>query len=175
MTMTMMMPVLSGQLGDRSLAPVGSHCIIELYDCPAHLLNDAAYIQQALRDAAEVASATLMGELAHQFEPQGVTALALLAESHISIHTWPENGYAAADVFTCGDHTKPAVAGQYLVKAFQAGRHLLYELPRRTMPYDRPTFSEQPNWNVPDWAVLPEHQLEEVNPCLDRKLAQISG
>ena len=53
-----------------------------------------------------------MHKIHHRFEPQGVTGLALLAESHISIHTWPESGYAAVDVFTCGDHTMPENACQ---------------------------------------------------------------
>jgi S-adenosylmethionine decarboxylase len=122
---------LSGQLGDRSLAPVGMHCILELYDCPANLLNDLEFIQQTLRTAAEKACSTLLGEVAHQFNPHGVTALALLAESHISVHTWPELGYVAADVFTCGTHTQPETACAFMITAFQAEHHCLYSLPRR--------------------------------------------
>jgi S-adenosylmethionine decarboxylase len=118
---------------DRLLLPVGIHCILELYGCPATLLNDAAFIQQTLREGAEWAESTLIDEVAHQFHPHGVTALALLAESHISIHTWPETGYAAADIFTCGAHTKPEKACQYFVKMFQADQHLLLKLPRRSL------------------------------------------
>lgn len=121
---------LSGQLGDRSLAPVGIHCILELYDCPAKLLDDTCYIQQMLREAAQQAKSTLLGEVAHQFEPHGVTALALLAESHISIHTWPETGYVAVDVFTCGNHAQPEAACTFLIEAFQAGRHAFCKIPR---------------------------------------------
>jgi S-adenosylmethionine decarboxylase len=113
---------------------VGKHCILELYNCSTELLNDAAFIQQALREAAKHADSTLLDEVKHQFHPQGVTALALLAESHISIHTWPEIGYAAADVFTCGQHTKPEKACEYLVEIFQASKHLLLQVPRRTTP-----------------------------------------
>lgn len=122
---------LSGQLGDRYLAPVGIHCILELYDCPASLLNDACFIKHSLIEAANQAQSTLLGEVLHQFEPQGITAVALLAESHISVHTWPESGYAAVDVFTCGQHTDPEKACIYLVKKLQAQRHSLSKLPRK--------------------------------------------
>jgi S-adenosylmethionine decarboxylase len=123
--------LLSGQLGDKSLAPIGTHCILELYDCSAELLNDAAFIKKALQEAARQSRSTLLGEVLHQFEPQGITALVLLSESHISIHTWPEMGYAAADVFTCGQHTQPEKACHYMIQAFQARRYELCQLPRR--------------------------------------------
>jgi S-adenosylmethionine decarboxylase len=118
-----MLHSLSGQLGERFLAPVGSHCILELYDCSEALLNDA-----------KQANATLLNEVLHQFEPQGITALALLSESHISVHTWPEVGYAALDVFTCGSHTDPEEACRYLIKAFRAGRHSMTKLRRNPPP-----------------------------------------
>jgi S-adenosylmethionine decarboxylase len=139
---------LSGQLGERFLTPVdssddplvrvpasvGFHCILELYDCSKTLLNDADFVRQSLRDAATQAKATLLNEVLHQFEPQGITALALLSESHISIHTWPEVGYAAVDVFTCGHHTDPEEACKHMVKAFGAGRHLMKKLRRNPPP-----------------------------------------
>jgi S-adenosylmethionine decarboxylase len=139
---------LSGQLGDRFLTPVdssddplvrvpasvGFHCILELYDCSKTLLNDADFVRQSLRDAATQAKATLLNEVLHQFEPQGITALALLSESHISIHTWPEVGYAALDVFTCGHHTDPEEACKHMVKAFKAERHILKKLKRNPPP-----------------------------------------
>jgi S-adenosylmethionine decarboxylase len=96
------------------------------------LLNDASFIKASLREAADQAESTLLREVLHQFEPQGVTALALLAESHISIHTWPEKGYAAVDVFTCGQHTKPEQACYYLIRALEAQQHTLCKLQRRT-------------------------------------------
>ncbi|MCM1983113.1 adenosylmethionine decarboxylase [Lyngbya confervoides] len=109
---------------------VGRHCILELYECPKHLLDDQPFIQTTLRKAALIAKSTLLGELSHKFDPQGVTALVLLAESHISIHTWPEAGYAAVDVFTCGEHTLPEEASEYIALALESGRHSLSTLPR---------------------------------------------
>jgi S-adenosylmethionine decarboxylase len=110
--------------------PVGTHCMLELYGCQTDLLNDVEFIKQTLTDAAEIARSTLLERITHQFHPQGVTALALLAESHISIHTWPENGYIAADVFTCGEHTTPVEACEFIARAFKSSKHLLMRLPR---------------------------------------------
>ena len=115
---------------NKPLVPVGSHCILELYECPNHLLNDFEFITQALKEAVKEAKSTLLKEVTHQFEPYGITALALLAESHISVHTWPEIGYVAVDMFTCGEHAQPEKACNYLTKAFKASKHVLLTLPR---------------------------------------------
>ena len=115
---------------DTPLVPVGSHCLLELYDCPKDLLNNVDFIKKALEEGVKEADSTLLRELTHQFEPYGVTALALLAESHVSLHTWPEIGYIAVDMFTCGEHAEPEKACKYLVKAFQAKNHVLLKIPR---------------------------------------------
>ena len=108
----------------------GTHCILDLYDCPASLLNDRQFIEQAMRDAAKQGLATLLNEVSHQFSPQGVTALGLLAESHLSVHTWPEHCYAAVDVFTCGDNAKPEQACMFLAERLEAKRHNLQTIAR---------------------------------------------
>lgn len=104
--------------------------MLELYDCPNNLLNDFEFIKKSLEAAIAEAKSTLLKEVTHQFEPYGVTALALLAESHISIHTWPEIGYVAIDMFTCGETAEPEKACVYLKDAFQAQSHVLLKLPR---------------------------------------------
>ena len=114
------------------MASVGMHCLLELYGCPVELLDDPDYLTRTLRDAAEGAGATWLDQCCHRFEPCGVTALGLLAESHISIHTWPEIGYAAVDVFTCGDKAVPEQACRHLVEHLRAERHTLASLPRAT-------------------------------------------
>ena len=111
---------------------VGKHCILELYDCDQSRLDDEAFLRTAITTAAKRAGATLLNLITHRFEPQGVTGLALLAESHISIHTWPENGYAAVDVFTCGDHTMPEQACRVMSEELRAGRHALRSFLRET-------------------------------------------
>ncbi|GAB1542135.1 hypothetical protein NUACC21_48090 [Scytonema sp. NUACC21] len=123
-------------VGDTPLVPVGRHCILELYNCPTHLLNNPVFIKQALEEAAKVAKSTLLSEVTHHFEPYGVTGLALLAESHISIHTWPEHGYIAVDIFTCGEHAEPEKACKYLLQAFQAKNHTLLTIPRGRLSPD---------------------------------------
>ena len=110
----------------------GISCLVELYDCPPELLDDECFIEAKIREAVEIARATLLEQSTKRFHPQGVTAFALLAESHISIHTWPELRYAAIDVFTCGEHTMPERAFRHLAEALQAGRHTVQRVERGT-------------------------------------------
>lgn len=81
---------------------LGTHIVVDAWQCPADILNDPDRIRQAILDAIAAGSATLIDICVHQFSPHGVTATATLAESHIAIHTWPEYGYFAADLFFCG-------------------------------------------------------------------------
>jgi S-adenosylmethionine decarboxylase len=111
---------------------VGKHCILELYACDSARLDDEAFLRDTITAAAKRAGATLLNLITHRFEPQGVTGLALLAESHISIHTWPESGYAAVDVFTCGDHTMPERACAVLAAELGAGSQKLTSFRRET-------------------------------------------
>lgn len=97
----------------------GVHLIIDLYD--ADHLDDQAHIKQAMLDCIEASGATLLHIHLHPFEPTGVSGVAVLAESHISVHTWPEARYAAFDVFMCGD-TQPEKCIDILSSAFNAGR-----------------------------------------------------
>lgn len=112
--------------------PIGTHFIADLYECPRDLLDDESFITKSLREAVDRGMATLLHKVSHHFHPQGVTALALIAESHVAIHTWPEFGYAAVDAFTCGDRASAEKACRHLVRTFQAGRHTLRELKRGT-------------------------------------------
>lgn len=106
----------------------GAHLIIDLYD--AKKLDDIGLIETTLRKCVEAAEATLLHIHLHHFEPNGgVSGVAMLAESHISIHSWPENGYAALDVFMCGD-AKPEACVPVLRKAFKPKRIAVSELLR---------------------------------------------
>ena len=101
------------------LCYAGSHLIIDLWD--AEQLDNIDLIDRALRDCVEAAGATLLHMHLHEFTPNGgVSGVAVLAESHISIHTWPERNYAALDVFMCGD-AKPAMTVPVLRRYFQPG------------------------------------------------------
>ena len=117
------------------ITALGRHCLVELYECPRERLDDAELVLAGVREAARRARATLLEERVHRFEPHGVTAIALLAESHISVHTWPEHGYAAVDVFTCGTQTDPVAAGMHLVAVLCARRPELRLVERGTDPH----------------------------------------
>ena len=96
------------------------HILFTLKGCPYDKLNDEALIRATLIGAAVLCESTLLNVSSHKFSPHGVTAIALLAESHISIHTWPENGVAVCDVFTCGDHTNPRSRATYMYETLGA-------------------------------------------------------
>lgn len=110
----------------------GTHLILDLWN--ASNLDDLAAVERTLRRAAEVAGATLLKIDLHSFAPTGgITGVAVLAESHISIHTWPERSYAAVDVFMCGD-AKPHKAVEAIRRAFSPGAVTLLEHKRGLTP-----------------------------------------
>lgn len=102
---------------------LGKHLLLELKDCDRELLNDIGFLKKALLSAAVEAGATVLGESFHQFSPQGVSGVVVVSESHLCIHTWPEYGYAAADIFTCGDSVQPEKAAEFLVRELSARSH----------------------------------------------------
>ena len=81
---------------------IGRHLIAEYYECRRDTLDDVSTVKQAMLDAARAIGATVLGDNFHQFEPHGVSGTVVIAESHLSVHTWPENGYVAVDIYTCG-------------------------------------------------------------------------
>ena len=105
---------------DQKLSHQSKHLLLELYKCDYEKLNDDSFLRCNLNKAAELAKATVLNLISNKFEPQGVTAIALLAESHISIHTWPESNYSAVDIFTCGQNMMPELASHYLIESLIA-------------------------------------------------------
>ena len=95
---------------------LGRHLLLELRECNKAVLDDLRYLENALVSAAEEAGATVLGKSFHQFAPQGVSGVVLIAESHLSLHTWPEHAYAAVDIFTCGTTVKIEVAADALIR-----------------------------------------------------------
>ena len=110
---------------EKNLVNKSKHFLLELYRCNYEKLNDESFLRCTLNNAAKLANATVLNLISNKFEPQGVTAIALLAESHLSIHTWPEANYSAVDIFTCGQNMKPEISCQYLIQALIAKEHLL--------------------------------------------------
>lgn len=93
---------------------LGRHVLVEAFECDSDYLNDEERIRQILTEAAKVAKTELRDLMVETFTPYGITAVAIVSESHLSVHTWPELGYAAIDVFTCGDKSDPVAAAQYI-------------------------------------------------------------
>ena len=98
----------------------GRHLILDLYGCNPEILDNYEQLQQHLETALALAGANILRIFGEKFEPQGVTLLALLAESHASVHTWPELGYAAIDLYTCGDTTQTHKAAEFLKTKLKA-------------------------------------------------------
>ena len=110
---------------EKKLVNNSKHFLLELYRCDYEKLNDESFLRCTLNNAAKFANATVLNLISNKFEPQGVTAIALLAESHLSIHTWPEAKYSAVDIFTCGQNMKPEISCKYLIQALMAKEHHL--------------------------------------------------
>ncbi|GIP22433.1 adenosylmethionine decarboxylase [Paenibacillus sp. J22TS3] len=93
----------------------GRHVAVDTWGVDFEVLNNAELLQAHLVEAAEACGATVLSVQAKQFEPQGATVLVMLSESHLSIHTYPERGFAAVDCYTCGETVDPQLAIDYLV------------------------------------------------------------
>ena len=122
--------ILSSFSDDQKLSHQSKHFLLELYRCDCERLNDESFLRCILNRASKLANATVLNLISNKFEPQGVTAIALLAESHISIHTWPESNYSAVDIFTCGQNMMPELASQFVIDALKAEEHFLRVIER---------------------------------------------
>jgi S-adenosylmethionine decarboxylase len=112
------------------LKALGKHVLVELYDCDSKRLNDISFIKETMLAAAKKSGATVLGESFHQFSPQGVSGVIIIAESHLTIHTWPEHGYAGADIFTCGTRVKPEKAAEVIIARLKPRTHSIIKLDR---------------------------------------------
>lgn len=102
---------------DKEYTPIGEHHIIDCFGCKTNKLNDGLYLNKLIRKAIKDGNATLLNCFSHQFEPQGVTVVATLSESHVSIHTYPEHNFAFLDVFTCGETANAQKIVKTILKA----------------------------------------------------------
>ncbi len=109
---------------------LGRHLLVELFDCDPDVIDSLASVKEALIEAAKRAQATIVDVVFHEFNPFGISGVVVIAESHLSIHTWPEYRYAAVDIFSCGDALQPEVAASYLVEQFAAERTSIVEMQR---------------------------------------------
>jgi S-adenosylmethionine decarboxylase proenzyme len=122
---------------------IGRHVLIDVWDADPVLLDNAERLTELLKRACRLSGATVLNAISHTFEPQGVTVLVLLAESHASIHTYPEYCFYSADVFTCGDTVNPKVTAHALVQAI-GGRADGWTVSRGERELSPEKFSAQP-------------------------------
>jgi S-adenosylmethionine decarboxylase len=119
--------------------PLARHTLLEFQGCDAELLNAPQQLKDLLLAAVRRAHGTIVAELFHTFSPHGVTGVVVIAESHVAIHTWPEHGYAAVDIFSCGSKLDHASLSASLQDALGAARVETRELTRglsSTVPRD---------------------------------------
>lgn len=108
----------------------GRHILAEVFGCDEEILNNRELIEKIMVDSALEAGAEVREVTFHKFSPQGVSGVVVISESHITIHTWPELGYAAVDVFTCGEKVNPWNACNYILKQFNAKHMTATEIKR---------------------------------------------
>lgn len=109
---------------------LGKQLVIELFDCVDQRFDDIQWIEESMLEAARQANATIITSAFHKFSPIGISGVVVIAESHLAIHTWPEYGYAAVDVFTCGDVLDGAQAVRVLSERLGSRRHLISSMDR---------------------------------------------
>lgn len=109
---------------------LGRHILVEYYNCDKEILKDHAIIEEYMKQAAIEANATIVTSCFHKFNPWGVSGAVIIQESHLTIHTWPEYGYASVDLFTCGDSVNPWVGFRYLEEVLKAERSESTEVAR---------------------------------------------
>jgi S-adenosylmethionine decarboxylase proenzyme len=112
------------------LKSLGRHILVEFYGCNREKLNDLKFVEGKMIGAAEYAKATVVDYVFHKFAPHGLSGVVVISESHLAIHTWPEYGYAAVDLFTCGESVDPWDAFFYLSRELEAESNTTMELKR---------------------------------------------
>ncbi len=116
--------------GGWELHALGTHLLVELRDCNPVILKDLNEVTNVMVAAAKEAKATIINVSFHEFNPFGVSGMVVIAESHLSIHTWPEYCFAAVDIFTCGDVIQPEKAAQFLIDRFESKNPSIVEMKR---------------------------------------------
>jgi S-adenosylmethionine decarboxylase len=118
---------------------LGHHLIIELYDCDSKIINNHDLVEEIMSESARISGATIVTQAFHKFNPHGVSGVIVISESHFSIHTWPEFGYCALDVFTCGEVIDNKKAVDYMKEHFKAKSLSVMEMKRGVLnlPVDK--------------------------------------
>ncbi len=123
---------------------LGRHVLAEFFECDPNILNNSAKVESLMIDAALECGATIVQKCFHMFSPHGVSGVVIIAESHLAIHTWPELGYAAVDLFTCGEKCDPKVAYEFLKKKFNSTNASYTQLNRGKVDEETLRVSQMP-------------------------------
>lgn len=153
---------------------VGHHYIVEGSGCNPDVISRVEKVEQILVRAAEVADVQIWAISFHRFRPMGVSGVVVISESHLSVHTWPEVGYVALDIFTCGDRAKPEAAVQHALKAFGATNMHITEVTRGLEEGDKVFFHSMITWeeNLPE--NLMNHRPRRRRPVRRRRAKVMS-
>jgi len=109
---------------------LGKHILVEFFQCDEQALNDVKHIREAMIEATRRSGATMVTENFHHFSPHGVSGVIVIMESHLTIHTWPEYGYAAVDLFTCGETVDPWIGFDVLKDKLESKEYKYFEMKR---------------------------------------------
>jgi S-adenosylmethionine decarboxylase len=124
---------------------LGKHLIIELYHCDSTILNYPITLEYHLLAAVKLSGATVIHPFFHQFSPHGITGVVVVAESHFAIHTWPEYGYCALDIFTCGESVNGHEALDYLKESLKAATASVMEVKRGILDLPQSQIRHKPD------------------------------
>lgn len=125
---------------------LGRQILVEFYDCDSDKINDVEFIESSCLTATKESGATIISHNFHKFSPHGISGVIVIAESHVSIHSWPEYNYVAVDIFTCGDTIDPWVIQEHIKEAFDSKSVSSMEMKRgmfKTPPGEKLLFKPQ--------------------------------
>ena len=123
---------------------LGQHVLAEFFECDSNVLNNLDKVEKYMIDAALECGATIVQKCFHMFNPYGVSGVVIISESHLAIHTWPELGYAAVDLFTCGDKCDPKISYEFLKEKFNSRKATFTELKRGIIDEETMKVAEKP-------------------------------
>ncbi len=136
---------------------LGNHILVEFMNCDPHIMNDVSTIERDMVEAAQKAGATVINSTFHHFSPWGVSGVVVIQESHLAIHTWPEYGYAAVDLFTCGE-MDAWISFDHLKECFKSQSYSAIEMKRGSVnlltrnDFDMSTMRQKASeWRNPDF------------------------
>jgi S-adenosylmethionine decarboxylase len=109
---------------------LGKHILVDFHDCNSKKLDDPELIKKVMLDSARLANATIITDVFHRFNPHGLSGVVVIAESHLAIHTWPEFGIAAVDLFTCSNTMLPHIAIDYIARTLESKNYKVHEIQR---------------------------------------------